>query len=188
MPKPLDGIKVLDMTRVLAGPYCTMLLADMGADVVKVERPGAGDDTRGYGPPFLNGESAYFLSINRNKKAITLNFHLPSGQEIFRQLAQRADVILQNFRPGALDRWHIGYEDIRAVKPDIVYVSISCLGQWGPLSYKVGYDTDAQAMGGIMSITGQAEGPPTKTCHASVDYLTGVKAARPFHLVLHFVS
>src|SRR5262249_56716707 len=121
---------------------------------------------------------ATFLSINRNKRAITQNFHHPRGQEIFRQLARRADVILQNFRPGALDAWHIGYEDIRAVKPDIVYVSISCLGLWGPLSYKVGYDTDAQAMGGIMSITGQADGPPTKTGYASMDYLTGVKAAQ----------
>jgi crotonobetainyl-CoA:carnitine CoA-transferase CaiB-like acyl-CoA transferase len=118
------------------------------------------------------------LLINRNKKAITLNFHEPRGQEIFRQLARRADVIIQNFRPGALDKWRIGYEDIRAVKPDIVYVSISCLGQWGPLSYKIGYDTDAQAMGGIMSITGQPDGPPTKTGHASIDYLTGVKAAQ----------
>ena len=141
-----------------------------------------GDVCRLFGPRVPNAPvqdcSAPFLSINRNKKAITLNFHLPRGQEIFRQLARRVDVILQNFRPGALDKWHIGYDDIRMVKPDIVYVSISCLGQWGPLSYKVGYDTDAQAMGGIMSITGQSDGPPTKTGHASIDYLTGVKAAQ----------
>lgn len=179
---PLEGIVVLEACTTYAGPVAAAELADLGAEVVKCELPGTGDVCRVFGPRVPNAPeqdgSAPFLSINRNKKAITLNFHLPRGQEIFRQLARRADVILQNFRPGALDKWHLGYEDIRAVKPDIVYVSVSCLGQWGPLSYKVGYDTDAQAMGGLMSITGQAEGPPTKTGHASVDYLTGVKAAQ----------
>jgi len=179
---PLEGIVVLEACTTYAGPVAAAELADLGAEVIKCELPVTGDVCRLFGPRVPNAPSqdcgAPFLSINRNKKAITLNFHLPRGQEIFRQLARRADVILQNFRPGALDKWHIGYEDIRAIKPDIVYVSISCLGQWGPLSYKVGYDTDAQAMGGIMSITGQTDGPPTKTGHASIDYLTGVKAAQ----------
>jgi crotonobetainyl-CoA:carnitine CoA-transferase CaiB-like acyl-CoA transferase len=179
---PLEGLVVLEACTTYAGPVAAAELADLGAEVIKCELPVTGDVCRLFGPRVPNAPtqdgSAPFLSINRNKKAITLNFHLPRGQEIFRQLARRADVILQNFRPGALDKWHIGYEDIRAIKPDIVYVSISCLGQWGPLSAKVGYDTDAQAMGGLMSITGQAGGPPTKTGHASIDYLTGVKAAQ----------
>lgn len=179
---PLEGIVVLEACTTYAGPVAAAELADMGAEVIKCELPDTGDICRVFGPRVPNGSEldrgAPFLSINRNKKAITLNFHHARGQEIFRQLAGRVDVVLQNFRPGALDKWRIGYEDIRAVKPDIVYVSISCLGQWGPLSYKIGYDTDAQAMGGIMSITGQADGPPTKTGHASIDYLTGVKAAQ----------
>ncbi len=187
-PGPLEGIVVLEACTTYAGPVAGAELADMGAEVIKCELPGTGDVCRAFGPRVPNASEldrgAPFLSINRNKRAITLNFHHPRGQEIFRQLARRADVILQNFCPGALDTWHIGYEDIRAVKPDIVYVSISCLGQWGPLSYKVGYDTDAQAMGGIMSITGQADGPPTKTGHASIDYLTGVKAAQSALAVL----
>jgi crotonobetainyl-CoA:carnitine CoA-transferase CaiB-like acyl-CoA transferase len=179
---PLEGIVVLEACTTYAGPVAAAELADLGAEVIKCELPEIGDVCRLFGPRVPNAPAqdcgAPFLSINRNKKAITLNFHLARGQEIFRQLARRADVILQNFRPGALDKWHIGYEDIRAIKPDIVYVSISCLGQWGPLSHKVGYDTDAQAMGGIMSITGQPDGPPTKTGHASIDFLTGVKAAQ----------
>jgi crotonobetainyl-CoA:carnitine CoA-transferase CaiB-like acyl-CoA transferase len=179
---PLEGIVVLEACTTYAGPVAGAELADLGAEVIKCELPVTGDVCRAFGPrisdaPELDRGSA-FLSINRNKKAITVNFHHPCGQDLFRRLARRADVVLQNFRPGALDNWHIGYADIRAVKPDIVYVSISCLGQWGPLSHKVGYDTDAQAMGGIMSITGQADGPPTKTGHASIDYLTGVKAAQ----------
>ncbi len=179
---PLDGVVVLEACTTYAGPVAAAELADMGAEVIKCELPETGDVCRQLGPRVpeapVQDASAPFLSINRNKKAITLNFHHPRGQEIFRQLACCADIVLQNFRPGALDRWQIGYEDIRALKPDIVYVSISCLGQWGPLSHKVGYDTDAQAMGGIMSITGQPDGLPTKTGHASIDFLTGVKAAQ----------
>lgn len=179
---PLEGLVVLEACTTYAGPVAAAELADLGAEVIKCELPVTGDVCRLFGPRVPHAPEqdcgAPFLSINRNKKAITLNFHLPRGQEIFRQLARRADVVLQNFRPGALEKWGIGYEQVRAAKPDIVYVSISCLGQWGPLSHKVGYDTDAQAMGGIMSITGQADGPPTKTGHASIDYLTGVKAAQ----------
>lgn len=179
---PLDGIVVLEACTTYAGPVAAAELGDLGAEVIKCELPGSGDICRALAPrlpdaPDLD-RSAPFLSINRNKKAITLNFHHPRGQEIFRQLAGRADVVVQNFRPGTVDKWQIGYEDIRQLKPDIVYVSISCLGQWGPLSHKIGYDIDAQAMGGIMSITGQADGPPTKAGNAVADYLTGIKASQ----------
>lgn len=179
---PLEGIVVIEACTTYAGPVAAAELADLGAEVIKCELPGSGDICRAFAPHVPNApeldRSAAFLSINRNKKAITLNFHHPQGQEIFRQLARRADIILENFRPGTMDSWHLGYADIRKVKPDIVYVSISCLGQWGPLSYKVGYDIDAQAMGGIMFITGQPDGPPTKTGNAIADYLTGIKAAQ----------
>ena len=179
---PLDGIMVLEACTTYAGPVAAAELADMGAEVIKCELPGSGDVSRAFAPhvpgaPELD-RSAPFLSINRNKKSITLNFHHPQGQALFLQLAQRADIVVQNFRPGTMDKWHIGYADIREVKSDIVYVSISCLGQWGPLSHKVGYDVDAQAMGGLMSITGQADGPPLKTGNATADFLTGVKAAQ----------
>ena len=179
---PLEGIIVIEACTTYAGPVAAAELADMGAEVIKCELPGSGDICRAFTPhvphaPELDRGVA-FLSINRNKKAITLNFHNAQGQEIFRRLARRADIVLENFRPGTMDSWHLGYADIKKVKPDIVYVSISCLGQWGPLSYKVGYDIDAQAMGGIMSITGQSDGPPTKTGNAIADYLSGIKAAQ----------
>ena len=124
MSKPLDGVKVLDMTRVLAGPYCTMLLADMGADVVKVERPGAGDDTRAYGPPFLNGESAYFLSINRNKRSLTLNLKHDKALQILRQLLETADVVVENFRPGTMEDFGFGYETVQQLNPRLIFCSI----------------------------------------------------------------
>ena len=179
---PLDGMLVLEACTTYAGPVAAAELADLGAEVIKCELPGSGDVCRAFAPrvpgaPDIDS-SAPFLSINRNKKAITLNFHHAQGQALFRQLAQRADIVVQNFRPGTMDKWHIGYADIQQVKPDIVYVSISCLGQWGPLSHKVGYDVDAQAMGGLMSITGLADGPPLKTGNATADYLTGIKAAQ----------
>jgi CoA:oxalate CoA-transferase len=179
---PLEGIVVLEACTTYAGPVAAAELADMGAEVIKCELPVTGDICRALAPrvphaPELD-QSAPFLSINRNKKAITLNFHHPKGQEIFRRLARRADIVVENFRPGTMAGWHIGYADLRKVKPDVVYVSISCLGQWGPLSYKVGYDIDAQAMGGIMSITGQSDGPPTKAGNAVADYLSGIKAAQ----------
>jgi crotonobetainyl-CoA:carnitine CoA-transferase CaiB-like acyl-CoA transferase len=181
-PGPLEGIVVLEACTTYAGPVAGAELADMGAEVIKCELPVSGDICRAFAPHVPNApeldRSVAFLSINRNKKAITLNFHHPRGQELFRQLAGRADIVLENFRPGTMDRWHIGYSDIRQVKPDIIYVSISCLGQWGPLSQKIGYDIDAQAMGGIMAITGQPDGPPTKTGNAVADYLSGIKAAQ----------
>jgi len=179
---PLEGIVVLEACTTYAGPVAGAELADMGAEVIKCELPETGDICRVFGPRVPNAPErdggAPFLSINRNKKSITLNFHHPQGQEIFRQLAGHADIVLENFRPGAMSKWQLGYEDIRRIKPDIVYVSISCLGQWGPLSSKVGYDIDAQAMSGVMSVTGQPDGPPTKTGNAIMDYLSGIKAAQ----------
>lgn len=179
---PLEGVVVIEACTTYAGPVAGAELADMGAEVIKCELPGTGDICRLFGPKVPNApeadNGAPFLSINRNKKSITLNFHHAKGQEIFRRLASRADIVLENFRPGAMSKWNIGYEQVCQMKPDIVYVSLSCLGQWGPLSHKVGYDTDAQAMSGIMSVTGLPDGPPTKVGNAIVDYLSGVKAAQ----------
>src|SRR6476661_6149135 len=147
---PLDGITVLDLTRVLSGPYCTMLLADMGARVVKIEQPKKGDDTRAWGPPFLEGESAYFLSINRNKESITLDFKHPDGRALLDGLVARADVLVENFRPGTLATRH----------PRLVYCSVSGFGQTGPRTKEPGYDAVMQGEGGLMSITGSTDGPP----------------------------
>ncbi|MFS8571175.1 MAG: CoA transferase, partial [Thermaerobacter sp.] len=148
-PGPLSGLKVLDLSRVLSGPYCSMMLADLGADVIKVERPGTGDDTRAWGPPFVGGEAAYFLSVNRNKRSITVDLKQEEGREIIYRLARQADVVLENFRPGTADKIGVGYEQLRQINPRIVYCSISGFGQDGPYRDKPGYDAIAQAMGGI---------------------------------------
>src|SRR4029450_5031385 len=137
---PLDGITVLDLTRVLSGPYCTMLLADMGARVIKIERPGKGDDTRAWGPPFVQGESAYFLSINRNKESVTLDFKRREGRAVLDALIDRADVLVENFRPGTLDRCGLGWEALSARRPSLIYCSISGFGQCGPKRDRPGYD------------------------------------------------
>jgi formyl-CoA transferase len=160
--KPLDGIKVLDLTRVLAGPYCTMLLADMGADVVKVERPGAGDDTRAFGPPFVNGESAYFMSINRNKRSLTLNLKEDKARQILRQLLETVDVVVENFRPGTMESFGFGYEAVHDFNPALVFCSISGYGHTGPDADLPGYDLIIQGEGGAASLTGDTEGPPYK--------------------------
>src|SRR5712692_6804134 len=157
---PLDGITVLDLTRVLSGPYCTMLLADMGARVIKIEQPVTGDDTRGWGPPFVGGESAYFLSINRNKESVTLDFKRPEGRALLDRLAAKADVVVENFRPGTAAKLGFDYATLAAKHPRIVYCSISGFGQSGPRSAEPGYDAVIQAEGGLMSITGAADGPP----------------------------
>ena len=128
MPKPLDGVKVLDMTRVLAGPYCTMMLGDMGADVVKIERPEAGDDTRGYGPPFVNGESAYFMSINRSKRSLTLNLKHPEALKTLQRLIETADVLVENFRPGTMESFGFGYDTVQQLNPRLIFCSISGFG------------------------------------------------------------
>jgi CoA:oxalate CoA-transferase len=174
MSKPLDGVKVLDLTRVLAGPYCTMLLADMGADVVKVERPGAGDDTRAYGPPFLNGESAYFLSINRNKRSLTLNLKHDKALQIMRRLLETADVVVENFRPGTMESFGFGYDAVQQINPRLIFCSISGYGHTGPASHLPGYDLIIQGEGGIASLTGDANGPPYKVGTSQADIIAGM--------------
>jgi len=171
---PLDGIRVLDLTRVLAGPYCTMFLGDLGAEVVKVEQPGVGDDTRGWGPPFTGGESAYFLCVNRNKKSITVDLKSQEGVALLRRLAERADVLIENFRPGAMERLDLGEKDLRAANPRLIYASLSGFGADGPMSDAPGYDLIVQAWGGLMSITGQAEGEPSKVGVAIIDLVAGL--------------
>ncbi|MFW6074108.1 MAG: CaiB/BaiF CoA transferase family protein [Chloroflexota bacterium] len=174
---PLAGIRVLDLSRVLAGPYCTMMLGDLGAEVIKVERPGSGDDTRAWGPPWAGGESAYYLSVNRNKKSLTLNLKDPEGQQIVRDLAARSDVVVENFKIGGLERMGIGYEQIRELNPSIVWATISGYGRSGPDAHRPGYDFVAQGEGGIMSITGEPDGEPMKVGVAIVDVTTGLYTA-----------
>ena len=173
----LAGLTVLDLTRVLSGPYCTMMLADMGARVIKVERPGGGDDTRAWGPPFQSGESAYFLSVNRNKESVTLDLKHPDGRRVLDALIDRADVLAENFRPGALDRMGLGYADLSRRRPDLVYCSISGFGQSGPRRREPGYDAVMQGEGGLMSITGAEDGPAYRLGVAIVDVVSGMFAA-----------
>jgi crotonobetainyl-CoA:carnitine CoA-transferase CaiB-like acyl-CoA transferase len=170
----LDGVRVLDLTRVLAGPYCTMFLGDLGAEVVKVEQPGVGDDTRGWGPPFAGGESAYFLCINRNKKSLTLDLKSPEGVELLRRLAKTADVLIENFRPGTMERLGLGEPDLRAINPRLIYASLSGFGADGPMKDWAGYDLIVQAWGGLMSITGMPDGEPTKVGVAIIDVVAGL--------------
>jgi crotonobetainyl-CoA:carnitine CoA-transferase CaiB-like acyl-CoA transferase len=176
MVKPLDGILVIDLSRVLAGPYCSMELADMGATVIKVEIPGSGDDTRAYGPPFLNGESTYFMSVNRNKKSLTLNLKHARGKEILRQLLEKGDVLVENFRPGTLDGLGFGYDAVHAMNPRLIYCSISGFGQTGPYAQRPGYDLIAQAEGGVMSLTGEPEAAPIKVGLSFADITAGMNA------------
>jgi crotonobetainyl-CoA:carnitine CoA-transferase CaiB-like acyl-CoA transferase len=184
MPRPLDSIKVLDLTRVLAGPYCTMLLADMGADVVKVERPGAGDDTRAFGPPFLNGESAYFLSINRNKRSLTLNLKHEKALETLRRLLATADVLVENFRPGTMESFGLGYEAVQQFNPGLIFCSISGYGHSGPDAHLPGYDLIIQGQGGIASLTGDAAGPPYKVGTSQADIIAGMMGFQGILLAL----
>jgi formyl-CoA transferase len=174
---PLSGLTVLDMTRVLSGPYCTMMLADMGARVIKVEQPGKGDDTRGWGPPFQNGESSYFLSVNRNKESLTLNFKQPEGRRVLDKLIASADVLVENFRPGTLGRQGLGYDAVSALHPRLVYCSISGFGQTGPRRSEPGYDAVMQGEGGLMSITGPGGGTPYRLGVAIADIVSGMFAA-----------
>ena len=159
---PLDGIRVLDLTQLMAGPYCTMMLADMGADVVKVEKPNGGDDTRRMGPPFIEGESAAFLGINRNKRSIVIDLRSDSGRELAQRMARESDILVQNFRPGALERMGLGYEQVREINPALVYCTISGFGATGPYARRGGFDLVAQGMSGLMSVTGHTGGPPAK--------------------------
>jgi formyl-CoA transferase len=171
---PLDGIRVLDLTRVLAGPYCTMFLGDLGAEIVKVEQPGVGDDTRGWGPPFVGGESAYFLCVNRNKKSITIDLKLDDGTALVRRLAEKADVLIENFLPGTMERFGLGEESLRAANPKLIYASLTGFGADGPMCDFPGYDLIVQAWGGLMSITGAPDGEPTKVGVAIIDLVAGL--------------
>ncbi|MBX3004394.1 MAG: CoA transferase [Anaerolineales bacterium] len=176
-PGLLQGIRILDLTRVLAGPYCTMLLGDMGADVIKVEAPDKGDDTRQWGPPFTaSGMSAYFISANRNKRSLTLNLKHAEGLAILRQLIATCDVLVENFKPGTLERLGLSYAALQALRPDIIYCTISGYGYTGPDSTQPGYDFMAQARGGLMSITGPADGEPVRVGLAIADLLSGIYA------------
>jgi len=159
--RPLENIKVLDLTRVLAGPFCTMILSDLGAEVIKVEVPGTGDDARSFGP-FKNGQSLYFVSINREKKSISLNLKTKKGKEMLQELVKKVDVIIENYRPGTMEKLGLGYDDLKMINPKLIYAASSGFGHTGPDSKKAAYDILAQAMGGIMSITGWPDSPPTR--------------------------
>jgi CoA:oxalate CoA-transferase len=174
--KPLEGIKVLDFTNVLAGPYCSMLLANMGAEVIKVEKPGTGDDSRAFGP-HINGESVYFLSINRGKKSFVCNTKTDEGRSVFKQLVEKVDVIVENLKPGALERMGLGYETLKQINPRLVYVSVSGFGHSGPYSPRPAYDMIVQAMGGIISITGEKGGNPVRVGTSVGDIVAGMYGA-----------
>ncbi len=174
---PLAGIKVVDLTRVMTGPYATMMLGDLGADVIKIERPGKGDDTRHWGPPFVDGEASYFLSVNRNKRSIALDLKSDAGRDVLGKLIAEADVLIENFSPGTMDRLGFGHEDVLARHPSLVYASISGFGQTGPGKDRTAYDLIVQGMSGMMSITGHPGGPPTKLGIPIADIAGGMFAA-----------
>ncbi|MFC4438508.1 MULTISPECIES: CaiB/BaiF CoA transferase family protein [Natrialbaceae] len=179
---PLEGVTVVDASQVLVGPFCTMQLADLGADVIKVERPGSGDQTRGWHPPQFgegdNGVSAYYASVNRNKRSMTLNLKRERGREILRLLAEDADVFVENFRVGTLEEWGLGYDALGTTNPDLVYCSLSGYGEWGPYAEKPAYDLIMQAEGGLMSITGEADGSPVRVGVAVADIGAGMYATQ----------
>jgi crotonobetainyl-CoA:carnitine CoA-transferase CaiB-like acyl-CoA transferase len=181
---PLDDIFVLDLSRILSGPFCTMMLGDMGATVVKVEPPPRGDDTRLWGPPFINGISTYFLSINRNKRSIGLNLKSPQGQEVLWKLVDRADVLVENFRPGVLDKLGFGFDAVSARNPRVIYASISGYGQTGPYRYRPGYDVVAQGESGIVDLTGEPDRQPVKVGASIADIVAGLYAYQGILLAL----
>lgn len=184
---PLAGIRVLDLTRVLAGPWCTQNLADLGAEVIKIERPGSGDDTRGWGPPYLRdeagnntSEAAYYMAANRNKKSVTVDMATPEGAELIRDLALRSDIVVENFKVGGLAKYGLDYESLKAINPRLIYCSVTGFGQTGPYAPRPGYDFMIQAMGGLMSVTGEKDdmpgGGPQKAGVAVADLMTGMYA------------
>jgi formyl-CoA transferase len=177
MAGPLSGTRVIDLTRALAGPYCTLLLGDMGADVVKIELPGSGDETRQWGPPFLAGESSYFMSVNRNKRSVTLDLKSAEGLEALRRLVERADVLVENFRPGTMDRLGLAYEQAQALNASLVYCSVSGFGQTGPRARQPAYDAILQGMGGVQFLSGEADGGPTRVGVPIADISAGMFAA-----------
>ncbi|MFQ5399728.1 MAG: CaiB/BaiF CoA transferase family protein [Anaerolineae bacterium] len=173
----LHGVTVIDLTRVLAGPYCTMMLGDLGADVIKIEVPGRGDDTRQWGPPFTKGgESAYFVCVNRNKRSLTLNLKSERGRDILKNLIRQGDVLVENFRTGTLEKWGLDYDTLQQIRPGLIYATITGYGYTGPYRNRPGYDFMVQAMGGAMSVTGPADGDPTRSGVAIADLATGVFA------------
>jgi crotonobetainyl-CoA:carnitine CoA-transferase CaiB-like acyl-CoA transferase len=182
---PLAGVRVADLSRVLAGPYCTMVLADLGADVVKVERPQGGDETRSWGPPFAGGEAAYYLSVNRSKRSCALDLSQPEGRELALELCARADIVVENFKVGGAGRLGVGYDQVRERNSRVVYCSITGFGSEREPAGRPGYDFVAQAESGLMSITGPEEGPPYKVGVALVDVLTGLHAAAAVLAALH---
>lgn len=191
----LSGITVLDLTRVLAGPYCTQMLGDLGADVIKIERPGAGDDTRRFAPPFMAGpdgedstESAYFMSANRNKRSVEVDLTSETGQALIRELASKADVIVENFKTGNLAKYGLGYDDLKDANPKLVYCSITGFGQTGPYAARPGYDFLIQGMGGIMSLTGEAEGEPQKVGVPIADIMSGMFAGVAINAALRHAA
>ncbi len=173
---PLDGVRVFDLTRVLAGPTCVQMLADLGADVIKIEKPGSGDDTRGFAPPFMPGtqESAYFVGVNRNKRSVTLDIAQPGGQALALQLIAQCDILVENFKVGALAKYGLGYEQLHAAFPRLIYCSITGFGQTGPYAPRPGYDSLVQAMGGVMSLTGEPDGLPQKVGVPVADLFAGL--------------
>ncbi|MBL8550884.1 MAG: CoA transferase [Hyphomonadaceae bacterium] len=177
-PPPLAGRRVLDLSRVLAGPWCTMVLADLGAEVIKVENPKGGDDTRHWGPPYAGGEAAYYLCANRNKKSVAIDLSTADGQGLVRDLAARSDVLVENYKLGGLDKFGLGYASIAAINPAIVYCSISGYGRSSPRAELPGYDYVIQAEGGLMAITGETDGAPMKVGVAVADLFTGMAAAQ----------
>ena len=180
---PLAGVRVLDLTRVLAGPFCAMLLGDMGAEVVKIEEPGKGDDTRSW-PPFVGGEATYFMSVNRSKKSVTLNLKAPEGRRIMATLVRKSDVLLENFRPGTMVKLGLGYGALAKLNPKLVYCSISGFGESGPEAHRAGYDLIVQGESGLMDITGFADGPPVKVGTSIADLVAGMSAAHGVTLAL----
>jgi crotonobetainyl-CoA:carnitine CoA-transferase CaiB-like acyl-CoA transferase len=177
---PLDGLTVLDASRVLVGPFCTMQLGDLGADVIKVERPGVGDQTRGWHPPTYgdSDEAAYYMSVNRNKRSVALNLASEEGRDVFRDLAADADIVVENFRVGKMDEWGLGYEDLRERNPELVYCSLSGYGEWGPDRHRPAYDIMMQAEGGLMSITGVEDSMPVRVGVAIADIGAGMYATQ----------
>lgn len=177
MTGALTGVKVLDLTRVLAGPFCTMMLGDLGADVMKVEAPGGSDETRSWGPPFQNGVSAYYLCANRNKRSITVNLKTEEGRELIRRLAKQSDVMIHNFKTGSMEKWELDYEQLKAINPRLIFCSITGFGETGPNRHLPGYDYIVQGMSGMMSITGGENSGPLKIGVAMMDILTGLYSA-----------
>jgi len=192
MPGPLAGLRIFDLTRILAGPTCTQLLGDLGADVIKIERPGEGDDTRRWGPPYVKNAdgsdsdaSAYYLSSNRNKRSLTIDIAKPEGQALARKLAASCDIVVENFKVGGLAKFGLDYLSLRAVKPELVYCSITGFGQTGPYAPRAGYDYLAQGMGGMMSLTGEADGRPMKIGVGIADVMCGMYATVAILAALH---